>query len=42
VVDDTLVRQNGLTLAFGGRDVQRDGTLQYKRTLLKLHDIPEG
>jgi len=57
VADDTLVRPNGLTLAFGGRmlivddsvsdevsawDVQRDGTLKNKRTLIKLRDIPEG
>ncbi len=57
VVDDTLVRPNGLMLAFGGRmlivddsvsdevsawDVQRDGTVTNKRTLIKLRDIPEG
>lgn len=57
VADDTLVRPNGLTLAFGGRmlivddsvssevsawDVQRDGTVKNKRTLVKLRDIPEG
>jgi gluconolactonase len=57
VVDDTLVRPNGLTLADGGRtlivddsvsdvvsawDVQRDGSVKNKRTLIKLHDIPDG
>jgi len=57
VIDDAVVRPNGLSLTLDGKtlivddsvgdevfawDVQRDGTVKNKRTLLKLHDIPAG
>jgi hypothetical protein len=54
VIDDAIVRPNGLSLTLDGKtlivddsvgdevfawDVQRDGAVKNKRTLLKLHDI---
>jgi gluconolactonase len=57
VIDDAIVRPNGLSLTLDGKtlivddsvgdevfawDVQRDGAVKNKRTLLKLHDISAG